>query len=429
MRRALVAAAVVFAAGAVAVGGLAAPEEASGPARAAAAAPELARLLGFDGQELVGVEPETLRPVAGRRIAIGSGGCAPRMGGTACWTYAPWTVSADATTLAVARNDTTSLQIVDPRRLRVTRTMPLKREVGALAWLSRRILALEELSGERQGLAVFDVATGRIAVRRPLGGSVVGVERTASELVILLAPAKRIGTARLAVAGRRGTVRSVRLDRVVVGSKLLGTGSQHRVDSRHPGFGVDPVGRRAFVVGTAIIAEIDLRTLKVAYHSLERPRSLLARLHDWLEPRAAAKQVSGYHRTARWLGAGLLAVTGVDTEQSRARPAGLLVVDTSSWDVRKIDAGTVGFDKAGDLLLARGSTKGLTAYAFDGSERYRVLEGTNAWVTQVYGGRAYVSIPGQEQLQVIDLADGRLVDVREESLPRLLTGAGSGWWE
>jgi len=200
MHRALLAASVVFATGAVAVGGLAAPEQASSPAGASVAAPELPRLLGFDGQELVGVDPETLSPVAGRRIAMGSGGCAPRMGGTACWTYAPWTVSPDATTLAVARNDSTSLRIVDPRRLRVTRTMPLKGEVGALAWLARtRILALEELPGERQGVAVFDVAAGRIAARRPLGGSVAAIERTASELALLLSPPRRIGTARLAV--------------------------------------------------------------------------------------------------------------------------------------------------------------------------------------------------------------------------------------
>ncbi|MGH3134575.1 MAG: hypothetical protein ACRDNY_12700 [Gaiellaceae bacterium] len=430
MRRALLSASVVVATGAAAVAGLAAPETGSGPAPIAVAAPELPRLLGFDDQKLVGVDPETLRPVAGRRIPIGSGGCAPRMGGTACWTYAPWTVSPDATTLAVARNDATALQIVDPRRLRVTKTLPLKGEVGTLAWLTRtRILAVEELLGERQGLAVFDVAAGRIVARRPLGGSVARVERTADELVLLLAPARTIGTARLAVAGRRGALRFVRLQRIVAGSKLLGTGSQHRVDGRHPGFAVDPERRRAFVIDTAVVAEIDLRTLKVAYHSLERRRSVLARLHDWLEPVAAAKQVSGYHRAARWLGAGLLAVTGADTEQSRARPAGLLLVDTSSWDVRKIDAGIVGFDRAGDLLLARGIANGLTAYAFEGSERFRVFEDTNAWVAQVYAGRAYVSIPGQEQLQVIDLTDGRVVDVRKERLPRLLVGVGAGWWE
>jgi hypothetical protein len=429
VRRSLLAAFVVFAIGAVAVSGLAAPETASSPIRGALATPELPRLLGFADEKLVGVDAEALRPVSGRQIPIGSGGCAPRSGGTACWSYAPWTVSPDGSMLVVARNDSSSLLVVDPRRLRGIRRLPVTRSVGALAWLTRgRLLAIEEMAGERQGLVVLDPSSGRTIARRLLGGSIAGVNRTANELVLLLAPARAIGTARLTVADRRGAVRSVRLERILAGSKLLGTGSQHRVDARNPGFAVDPARRRAFVVGTTLVAEIDLRTLEVAYHSLERPRSLLRRLHDWLEPVAAAKQENGYHRTARWLGADLLAVSGADTEQGKVRPAGLLLVDTSDWDSRKIDADTTSFTLAGDLILARGDRTGLIAFELDGSERFGLFRGENAWAGQVYGGRAYVGVAGQDHFQIVDLADGRVVGVRQEPLPSLLQGVGSGWW-
>jgi len=391
--------------------------------------PQLSTLLGFADGKLVGVDAETLRPVSGRQIAIGSGGCAPRSGGTACWSYAPWTVSPDGSMLVVARNDSSSLLVIDARRLRGIRRLPVTHSVGALAWLTRgRLLAIEEIAGERQGLVVLDLSSRRTIARRPLGGSITSVGRTADELALLLAPARAIGTARLTVADRRGTVRSVRLERIPAGSKLLGTGSQHRVDARNPGLAVDPAQRRAFVVGTTLVAEIDLRTLEVAYHSLERPRSLLRRLHDWLEPVAAAKQGNGYHRTARWLGADLLAVSGADTEQGKVRPAGLLLVDTSDWDTRKIDADTTSFTLAGDLILARGDRTGLIAFELDGGERFRVFGGENAWAAHVYGGRAYVGVAGQDHFQIVDLADGRVVGIRQEPLPSLLQGVGSGWW-
>jgi hypothetical protein len=430
VRRCLLAAFVVFAIGAVAVAGLAAPETASSPVRGALAAPELPRLLGFADQKLVGVDSETLRPVSGRWVAIGSGGCAPRSGGTACWSSAPWTVSPDGSMLVVAQNDSSALLVVDARRLRGIRRLPVTRSVGALAWLTRgRLLAIEEIAGERQGLVVLDPSSGRIIARRPLGGSIAGVGRTPNELVLLLGPPRTIGTARLVVADRRGAVRWVQLNRILVGSKLLGTGSQHRVDARNPGFAVDPARRRAFVVDTTLVAEVDLRTLEVAYHSLERPRSLLRRLHDWLEPVAAAKQGNGYHRIARWLGGDLLAVSGADTEQGKVRPAGLLLVDTSDWGSRKIDADTTSFTLAGDLMLARGDRTGIIAFELDGSERFGLFSGENAWATQVYGGRAYVGVAGQDHFQIVDLADGRVVGIRQESLPSLLQGVGSGWWE
>jgi hypothetical protein len=311
--------------------------------------------------------------------------------------------------------------------------------IGALAWLTpRRLLALQEIPGERQRLLVVDLAARRVAARQALGGSVQQLASTARELVMLLAPAQSIGPARIAVADRQGRVRFVRLPRILAGSKLLGTGSNHRVDARLPGLGVDPQGRRAFVMDKGLAAEIDLKSLAVSYESLERKASLLSRLWNWLEPAAAAKQVSGHARETRWLGGGLLAVSGTDTEAGRTQPAGLLLVDTSDWRVRTIDRNAMTFQVAGDALLAMGASwdaaagrttgMGLAAYGFDGQKRFQLFDGQQAWVAQVYAGRAYVGVSGQDELHIVDLSSGSVLATRPQQLPSLLLGSGAGWW-
>jgi hypothetical protein len=246
---------------------------------------------------------------------------------------------------------------------------------------------------------------------------------------MLLAPAQAIGPARIAVADSRGAVRFVRLERILAGSKLLGTGSDHRVDARLPGLALDPQSRRAFVVDKGVAAEIDLRTLAVSYHTLERPASFLSRPWNRLGPLAPAKQVRGHVRQAHWLGNSLLAFSGTDTDQSRMQPAGLLVADAHEWSVRTIDRDATSFEVAGDALLAMGERIGLAAYGFDGGKRFQQFDGRQAWLAQVYGGRAYVGISGEQTLRVIDLTAGSVVATQEQPLPWLLLGDGGGWYE
>jgi hypothetical protein len=427
-------------------GGLRSEPSASGaaPAQLQSPGPQLAALLGFVDERLVSVDPATLQALPGTGIAVGSGGCSQSQGGTACRTNPSWAVAPDGAQLAIARNDVSSLRLVDVGRMRVSADLRWGFDgglIGGLAWLApRRVLAIQEVSSERQRLIAFDLAEKRIVVRRTLGGRVLQLRRTAREVVLLLAPPRSIGPARVAVVDRRGAVRFARVGRILVGSKLLGTGSNHRVDARSPGFAIDSQGRRAFVVAQDLAAEVDLRTPAVSYHSLDRSPSLLSRLWSWLEPVAHAKQVSGYHREARWLGADLIAVSGSDTEQGRYRPAGLLLVDTRTWNVRTIDRGATGFRVTADALLATGgwwdkATKrtigiGVAAYGFDGGKRFELLGGEHAWIAEVYGGRAYVGVAGgAEPLRIVDLTSGQIVGLRQEPLPWLLLGAGSGWWD
>lgn len=423
-------------------GGFIGSEASSAPTRTVAPARELSRLLGFANGTLVRVDPLSLRPLAGKRIQVGSGGCAPRQGGTACWTNPAWTVSPNGTRLAVVgESDATSVRLVDVAHMRVAANVRVGAgPIGALAWLSpRTLLAIQEIAGERQRLLAVDLAKRRVATRTSLGGSVQRLGNTGRELVILLAPAQAIGVARIAVADRQGAVRFVRLERIVAGSKLLGTGD-HRVDSRLPGLAVDSKGRRAFVVAQNMVAEIDLATLAVSYQTLQRRASILSRLRNWLEPVAAAKQASGYYREARWLGGDLLAVSGTDTEQDQTQAAGLLVAETRGWSVRTFDGSAMSFEVAGDVLLATGgswdtSTEratgiGLVAYGSDGSQRFQLFDGQQVWLALVYGGRAYVGMSGQgdEPLRIVDLATGHVVATRPPTLPWLLLGPGSGWW-
>lgn len=364
------------------------------------------------GAELVRVDPGTLRPLAGKRIEAGSGGCAGRSGGTACWSMPPWALSPARTLLALARNGHGDLRVVNVRRMRVAADIELAGgPVGALAWLAPgRLLAVQEVGSERQQLLAVDVARRRVTARRALGGSVLAVARTPQELVLLVAPANAIGRARLAVADPRGGVRFARLQRILAGSRLVDA-AEHRLERRIPGLAVDPQGRRAFLVDPSIVAEIDLRTLAVAYH--EPKRQLTAR----------TKSASGPFRSARWLGDGLLAASGTDGE----RPAGLLLVDTRSWTMRTVDPDATSFVLAGDLLLATGAD-GLSAYGRDGVRRFRLFDGEQAWVARVHAGRAYVGTR-QQLVRIVDLSTGRVVGDRTDPLPQLLVGAGAGWWE
>jgi hypothetical protein len=390
-----------------------------------AAAGSASPLLGIVGEQqsrtLVHVDPQELRAVPGRSVDVGSGGCAPRTGGEACWSIPPWTFSPERAVLAVARNEhaaTRSLRLVDVRSMRVRADIRIPGvPVGGLAWLAGgHLLAVQEVCcSERQRIVAVDLSRRRVTAQQSLEGSVLRLARTPRELVALVAPAGAVGAARLAVADGRGAVRFARLERIAAGSKLL-EGNGHRVDYRRPGLAVDPVGRRAYVVGASLIAEIHLRSLAVSYHSL-RLRA----------PAARAKEGSGAARVARWLGGGLLAVSGADEEARVVRPAGLLLVDTRDWTVRTIDAGARSVVVAGELLLATGAS-GLAGYAFDGAKRFQLFAGEEAWVAQVHDGVAYVGVD-QRPLQIVDLSTGRVIGERTGSLPWLVIAPASGWWD
>lgn len=399
----------------------------SPPARDAASVSQLPELLGFANGAIVRVDPDSLQALAGARIRVGSGGCAARYGGTACWSAPPWAAAPDRQRLAVARNDASSVELIDARTLRVLARIPISGgSIGALSWLGgNRLLAVQEVGGERQRLLVLDPAKRRVVARHPLNGSVQRLALAGHRLVLVLSPVQRIGPARIAVASATGAVRVVPLAQIRAGSKVLGTGSQFAFETQLPGLAVDSVGGHAFVVDAGRVADVDLARLTVSYHPLSRQTA------------AATKEVSGHERDAVWLGGGTLAVSGSDTTRDQTRPAGLLAIDTRTWNVRTLNPDATSVELADNLLLASGERPdagkavgiGLVAYRLDGSRRFQVLDGQPVWLALAYGGRAYVGVSGEDPLTIVELASGAVGGQQTRSPPTLLLGRGAGWWQ
>jgi hypothetical protein len=412
------------------------PMQLVGPAKAPG--PLLAFVQHHGAQWLAPVDGATLRLT--RRPAV-------RLGFAGAWSYSP-----DGGALAVAartyENGADVVRFVDPARLRATgRGIPLDGNARFLSWTAPdRIVALvNRCCSDESTLVRIDTAARRVVGQERLDGAVVAGACGGDALVLLLGPSGRVGPARLLVAGADGS-QTIPLD-VTAGMHWDESTNPPLGTQRVPALTVDAQGRRAFVVTPELrVAEIDLRTLAVSYHQLTRSDSLFGALGGWLVPAAAAKGMNGPAREARWLGDGQLALTGSDWsatitsqggETMSVRPAGLDIVDTTSWSVHRLDPGASYAWVADGLLLATGAAWsedgqhhsadgiGLTAYGADGTKRFQLFGGREAWLSQAYAGRAYVGMPNESRLRVVDLASGAVVGQRGQQLPWLLLGQSS----
>ena len=335
----------------------------------------------------------------------------------------------------------------DSRRL-IKRTVKLDGLARALLWSrpDRVVAIVSKCCTQASYVVVVDPGARRVLSSREIPGEVSAVARGAGSLAVLATPRSKIGPSRLDVIGDDGTVRSVALDPVIAGTAwATGEEADPISTTRIPGLAVDPDGSRAYVIqpdGPAAI--VDLRTLAVAYHDLAGPRSLLARFSAWLTPAAQAKGGNGPRRSAKWLGDGLIAVTG--TNESAAKdsnggikmsmaPAGLAIVDTRDWTIRALDPGADAVVPVDGLLLATGSRwssaepdqtgMGVAAYGPDRTMRFHLFAGRAAWIAAALAGRAYVgfsSSNGAGGTQVVDLESGQVVGERSSDLPTPIFG-------
>ena len=190
-----------------------------------------------------------------------------------------------------------------------------------------------------EGLVVVNPLRRRV-VRRLRIGEAVAAPRAAGggAVALLAAPRERVGWARLVLARPDGAVRQVPLRRIRAG------GGRARTRNRYPGLAVDARGRRAYVVAEGDgVAEIDLRSLHVTYHGLRgafrgRPQGIASAPAST----GTANPSRTLGREARWLGNGLVAVTGWDSwpaagGRERHVAAGLTLLDTRSWRTRVVD--------------------------------------------------------------------------------------------
>jgi hypothetical protein len=411
---------------------LALPATSAAPSASWRAGPTDGPVLGIvfegDGWRLARVEPDRLEPT-GRRIYVGP-------------SWGSWAFSPDRSLLAVAAQTIAGrdvVRIVDPASLTQRSTVRLTHDLGAVAWpRPNRVLALSPGRGwGAVEIVAYDPLARRVVRRSTVKGTLLRTGRTPGGFALLLGPEDGLGTARFAVVDANGVLRTTALD-LIAGLKQP-DGEPWVFRQRMPGLAVDPQGGRAFVVpdGSRLL-EIDLATQSVQERELSEPVSVLGRLHDWLEPAAQAKGSDGPFRYARWLGNGVLAVSGSDhqatvragrIERQTSTPAGLKLVDTDTWSVRTVDERASGFVFAEGLVLASGAAIGLVAYSPYGEERFALFPGRSPWVSAVIDGRAYVGFgggPGQT-LSVVELATGRLVGEREGIMPQLLLDAADPW--
>jgi len=295
-------------------------------------------------------------------------------------------------------------------------------------------------------VVLVDPLAGRVLHRQNLHSQVQTAVFVGDRVVLLTTPVDGIGTAGLAVVDDRGKVRSVPLRGISAG---LQEPAEHNADSvterREAGLAVDPAGGRAFVVAAGTpVAEVDLATLRVAYHGLSQPVSFLRRLAGWFVPAAEAKLASGPLRQACWLGDGLLAVWGSETRVVRDAggqpkvedtPSGLKLVDTRRWTVRQVHPEATGVRWHGGRLLAFGvrwydqqrpGGIGLTVYGPGDRRPLRLFRNRPVHEVDVNGDLAYAIDWGTDaqksEVAVVDLRDGRVLRTLRGAVPYLLLG-------
>jgi hypothetical protein len=416
---------------------------------AASASPLLGVQNGRSQAWLVRLDPKTLRIRPGRKLALVG------------YSAVGWSFSPDRRLLAFGNQDTGELTFT-PAQIWIANAQTLRRvrdvtfgfygDVLSMHWLaSDRLLAVVRSAqrGENDAIvvvdrvAVIDPSTGAVLALRELQGRVIALARAKDGLVLVL-EGERWGPVQLVVAGAKGTFRSVTLERIEAGARETADGVPRRDGAA---LAVDREGGRAYAVAAGCpVAEVDLGTLAVAYHTPTQPVSLLGRLHDWLEPAAEAKgPLAGSWRSAVWLGDGRLAVFGRDTSAyrlgsglaGRERPSGLTVIDTRTWQAQLVDPRSSALVVASNALLSWGwawdsgtqreTGTGLSIYDRTGLRRFHLFRGRVVYDVQVVGPRAFVRAraPGS-RYSIVNLRTGRQVQtIRGREMPLVLTGEGA----
>ena len=317
--------------------------------------------------------------------------------------------SPDRRVVAFADNQKPVLTFVDVDGMKVGATLQVAKvgTVDLAAWPTQKRLLGFAYGPLRTDLVVIDPDAAKVIARRPVGGSGWPYLSLASGLVYLATPAKAIGRARVVVIDLDGNSRSVVLDRIRAGTKWRKVRGVQIADVRQPGLAADPTGRTAYVVAAGgLVAEVDLTTLAVSYHSLDAAGiRRLAR---------AQKSINGPIRSATWVGEGRIAVSGVDakmtvtggTGRESWTPVGLSIVDVANWHSRLLDPAAGGFTSADGMLLVTGK-QSFTAYDVDGRIRFTIPLDEPLLYVQAFRGYAYAW--GERVTTIVALSSGDVV--------------------
>jgi len=376
---------------------------------------------------LTRVDPRTLRPMRRPRTVVAA---------QPAWSYSP-----DGRSLALGvafgldydNTAPVTLRVLDAKTLRTEVRVRVGDGQPSLYWVApdRVLVLLDHCCDVAPWVDVVavDPVVGKIVARQAFSGQLVDAARTADGLALLVSPPHKIGQARFAALDADGHVRETVLAKIQAGADETGPDGDGnwettRVDM--PALATDRAAGKAYVVsGDGPVAVVDLATLAVSYAT-----------PSWAQSPAKGG-ISGPVRSAVVVG-GVLAVTGRDSEkytdasgrtQWRMTPAGLWLVDPSTWRTRLLDRKADSFVVAGDELLAtgvpwdsaspRGATLGLSAYGFDGSLRFHQPPRVADYVWFAYGNRVFVG-SSIRRLNVLDLRTGRVLGHRSQPPPGLL---------
>ena len=349
---------------------------------------------------------------------------------------ADFAVSPDGRRIAIGAEMRGRIQLVDLRRLRTLGAVelpgprpPAAGGASGLVWASpRRLLALSGLAyGAPATPVVVDPVRRRAVHEADWRGRPLQPHAAGERLVFLSAPqgGSAPGRARLVSYDQAGRLRELLLERIEAGTWRSGREPWQHVE---PALAVSRSGRRAYVVSgdARLVAEIDLRRWRVAYHEVTEPVSAMRRLLDLVEPPAHAKEpVDSQVRNAEVLPNGAIAVTGEDTRATDpphvvpSTPFGVWLIDPRTWALRPVDRDAQDFTVAGDRLLARrwsigGDGQrpiGVRAYDTAGTRRWTRFEDADTIVRGAAGRYAYVEVKraGRRRIHVLELDSGRTV--------------------
>ena len=249
-----------------------------------------------------------------------------------------------------------SMRFLDVVRMRWRRSLVIP-YWSAVRWIgARTLLVLGESPDGLRGVIV-DAERARIVRQLRLPGHLQEryAEPTPAGMAMLLDPLgyRPMESVLLGVIRPSGAVKVVELSRILSG---------HVERSRRPAVIADPSASHAYVFGglDEPVADVDLRTLAVRYHTLRGPRPLPDTL--------------GSERFGTWLAPGRIVVGGWDDSKTETLRLGISIMDTKTWRLTQIDRDADFFAKSGDLLLALHMDGSLGAFGLDGRRRFSVTE-------------------------------------------------------
>lgn len=343
------------------------------------------------------------------------------------WAYAP-----GRTRLALAGGGaapTTALGVVDPGGLRrLARTSIGGIYPQGLLWPRPDRLLLVGSTGADTEVLAIDPATLRVLDRLRLEGRVIRGEAVDGGIVLLLAPADRIGVLRLVTVDAELAARTLTLDRIRGGQRTVEDPADPGIPSseqRTPGLAVDPARGVAYVVGDGEpVAIADLATGSVVYRDLPERQTA-----------AAKKSLQGAHVVATWLADGRFAITGSrydgldpETRLIRRETLGLSILDVQGWQLRLVDANADGVSRHGRWLVTAGDKGfGLRWYDFMGGRRGELFAKFRVgWEMLPHGDRLVVVLFDADRTVRVDLRTGRVIGrLGYDQPPRFLTSETS----